>query len=82
MQSCFPVSGPTSHLKMTRTPGFFFWKPNLKENCVQTAKHIVEGEVWRQDYKMQILVYPRSQNAEVWMLKTLSAGCVNTVVAC
>ena len=25
MQSCFPVSGPTSHLKMTRPPGFFFF---------------------------------------------------------
>jgi len=38
----------------------------------------VEGEVWRQDYKMQILVYPRSQNIEAWMVKPLSAGCVNT----
>jgi len=27
----------------------------LKENGVQTAKCIVEGEVWRQDYKMQTL---------------------------
>ena len=24
-QSCFPVAGPTSHLKMTRPPGFFFF---------------------------------------------------------
>ena len=24
-QSSFPVSGPTSHLKMTRPPGFFFF---------------------------------------------------------
>jgi len=31
----------------------------LKENGVQTAKCIVEGEVWRQDYKMQTLVYPK-----------------------
>ena len=34
-QSCFPVSGPTSHLKMTRTPGifffFFFRKPSGKK---------------------------------------------------
>ena len=82
-QCCFPVAGPTNHLKMTRPPGiFFFWKPNLKENGVQTAKCIVEGEVWRQDYKLQTLVYPRSQNIEAWMVKTMSAGCVNTVVAC
>ena len=33
-------------------------------------------------YKMQTLVYPRSQNIEAWMVKTMSAGCVNTVVAC
>ena len=46
-------------------------------------KHIVEGEVWRQDYEMQTLVYPGSQNieAQAWMVKTMSAGCVNTVVA-
>ena len=31
----------------------------MNENGVQTAKCIVEGEVWRQDYKMQTLVYPR-----------------------
>ena len=46
-------------------------------------KHIVEGEVWGQDYKIHtIIVYLRSQNIEAWMMKTLSAGCVNTVVAC
>ena len=38
---------------------FLFRKSKLKENGVQTAKCIVEGEVWRQDYKMQTLVYPR-----------------------
>ena len=54
----------------------------MKENGVQTAKCIVEGEVWRQEYKMQTLVYLRSQNIEAWMVKLLSAGCVNTVVAC
>ena len=57
MQSCFLVFGPTSHLKMTRPPDFFFFfffrKPKLKENGVQTAKCIVESEVWGQDYKMQ-----------------------------
>ena len=36
---------------------------------------------WKQDYKAQTLVYPRSQNIEAWMVKTMSAGCVNTVVA-
>ena len=41
----------------------------------------VEGEVWGQDYKMQTLVYPRSQNTETCMVKTMSAGSVNTVVA-
>jgi len=61
---------------------FFFQKSKLKENGVQTAKCIVEGEVWRQDYKMQTLVYSRSQNIEAWLVKPLSAGCVNTVVAC
>ena len=33
MQSCYIVSGPTSHLKMTRTPGFFCerkWYTNSK----------------------------------------------------
>ena len=27
-------------------------------------QHNVEGEVWGQDYKMQTLVYPGSQNIE------------------
>ena len=36
-------------------------KPKLKENGVQTTKCIVQGEVWRQEYKMQTLVYPGSQ---------------------
>ena len=54
----------------------------MKENGIQTAKCIMEGEVWGQAYKMQTLVYPRSQNIEAWMVKTMSAGCVNTVVAC
>ena len=77
MQSCYIVSGPTSHLKMTRTPAFF-----VKEHGIQTAKCIMEGEVWGQDYKTQTLVHPRSQNIEAWMVKTMSGGCVNTVVAC
>ena len=42
-------------------PFFFFRKPKLKENGVQTAKSIVEGEVWRQDFEMQTLAYPGSQ---------------------
>ena len=41
----------------------------------------MEGEVW-QDYKMQTIVHLRSQNIEAWMVKPLSAGCVNSVVAC
>ena len=45
-------------------------------------EYIVEGEVWGQDYKMQTIVYIRNQNIEAWMVKPLSAGCVNTVVAC
>ena len=53
-----------------------------KEKGVQTAKCIMEGEVWGQDCKMQTIVYLRSQNKEAWMVKPLSAGCVNTVVAC
>ena len=47
----------------------------MKENGVQT---IVEGEVWRQDYKMPTLVYPRSQNIGAWMVKI---GCVNITVS-
>ena len=31
---------------------------------------------------MQILEYLNSQNIEAWMVKPLSAGCVNIVVAC
>ena len=31
----------------------------------RTEKSIVEGEVWGQDYKMQTLVYPRSQNIDL-----------------
>ena len=65
-QICFPVSGPTSYLKITRPPDFsFFQTPKLKENGVQTAKCIV---------------YPGSQNVEAWVVKTMSADCVNTVV--
>ena len=52
---------------------FIFWKPKWKENGLQTAKCIAEGEVWRQDYKMQTIV---------WLVKPLSAGCVNTVATC
>ena len=62
------------------TWGVIFQK--LKENGVQTVKYIVDGEVWRQAYKMQTHVYPRNQNIEAGMMKRLSAGCVNTVVAC
>ena len=40
----------------------------------------MEGKVWGQDYKTQTTVYLRSQNMEAWMMKPLSAGCVNTVV--
>ena len=81
-ESQFPVSGPTSHLKVTKPPFFFYRKLKSKENGVQTVKYIVEGELWGQDYKMKTTVYPRSQNIEAWLVKPLSAGCVNTVVAC
>ena len=43
---------------------FFFWKPKWKENVVQTAKCIVEGEVWGEDYKMQTIVYLRSRSLD------------------
>ena len=44
---------------------------------MQTAKCIVEGEVWGQDYKMQTLVYPREpkyrgldgEATECWLCK-------------
>ena len=44
----------------------------------QTAKCIMDGELWTQDYRVQALVHLK---IEAW-LKPLSAGCVNTVVAC
>ena len=55
---------------MTRPPGFFFFfsETKWKEKGVQTAKCIVEGEVWGQDCKMQTIVYLRSQNIEAWMV--------------
>ena len=80
MQSCFPVTGPTSHSKKTRPPGFFFF-PETKVERKWCANSIM-CEVWGQDYKMQTLVCPRSQNIEPWMVKPLSTACVNTVVAC
>ena len=36
----------------------------------------METQVWAQDDKIQALVHPES-----WLVKPLSAGCVNTVVA-
>ena len=53
-----------------------------KENSVETAKCITEGELWAQDHKMYTLIHLNSQSIEAWMVKPLSAGCVNTVVAC
>ena len=66
-QSCFPVSGPTSHLKMTRPPGFFILEAKVEEN----------GASWR--VRSGDKTNPRSQNVEAKMVKTMSAGCV---VAC
>ena len=58
--------------QMTRPPAFFFsWKLKRKENGVQTAKCIVEGEVW--GTRPDNIVYLRSQNIEAWMVKPLSA---------
>ena len=76
--SCF-----WSYKSLKNDQATFFSKTKVeRKNGVQTPKCIVEGEVWRQDYKMQTFVYPRSQNIEAWMVKITSAGCVNTVVAC
>ena len=47
---------------------FFFVEPEMHHN----------GVVWAQDYRMLTLMQPKIQ---VWMVKPLSAGCVNTVVA-
>ena len=63
-QSCFPVSGPTSHLKMTRPPGFFISETKVEEN----------GASWR--VRSGDKTNPRSQNVEAKMVKTMSAGCV------
>ena len=62
MQSCYPVSGPTKHLKLTRQLGFLggrgggTGKSKQKENgvvklVVQAAKCIMEGGDWAQDYQ-------------------------------
>ena len=65
---------------MIRPPSFFF-KPKLKENGVQTAKCIVEGEVCRQDYKMQTVVYPKvRQGVELLPLRQkIFSGWYNRV---
>ena len=78
MFSCFWSYKLLKNNQATRL--FFFRTPKLKENGVQTAKCIVEGEIWKQDYKMQTLVYPGNQNVEAWVVKTMSADCVNTVM--
>ena len=78
MFSCFWSYKLLKNNQATRL--FFFWTPKLKENGVRTAKCIVEGEIWKQDYKMQTLVYPGSQNVEAWVVKTMGADCVTTVV--
>ena len=39
-QSCFPVAGPTSHLKMTRPPGFFFFETRFERKwCTNSKMH-------------------------------------------
>ena len=48
----------------------------------KTEKCIIEGEACSQDYKIQALLHLNSQNIEAWKVKSLSAGRVNTVVAC
>lgn len=58
-----------------------FWKPKWY-NGVQTAKCIMESEVWALDSTMQTLGHLNSRNIDTWMEKPLSAGCVNTVLAC
>ena len=47
----------------------FFFETKVERKFVQTAKCIIECEVWAQDYKMQILVR-----------FDVSAGCVNTIM--
>ena len=49
--------------------GLFFLRWGLR-----TTLH----DVWAQDHKMQALV---QSNIEAWMVKPLSAGCINTAVA-
>ena len=55
-------------------------KEERKEN-EQTAKCIMDGEIRKQDYKMQTLVVS-VQNIKAWMVKPLSTCCVNTVATC
>ena len=40
---------------------FFLFGNQSEENGVQTAKCIVEGDVWGQDYKMQTIVYLKAK---------------------
>ena len=49
-----------------------------QEYGVQIAKCITDGEIWAQDHRVQALVHLK---IEAWMVKPLSAGCINTVVA-
>ena len=84
-QSCFPVAGPTSHLKMTRPPGFFFFfflETKVERKWCTNSKMHCWG--WGLGTRLQNAdtCVLRSQNTEAWRAKTMSAGCVNTVVAC
>ena len=74
---------PTSHLKNDQVNRLFFFGGGGTKVERKWCTNRKMGEVWGQDYEMQTLVYPGSQNieAQAWMVKLLSAGCVNTVVA-
>ena len=60
--SCFWSYKSLKNGQATRL--FFFLEINVERKWYTS---LVEGEVWGQDYKMQTIVYLRSQNIEAWM---------------
>ena len=56
----------------------------MERKCVQTAKCIVEGEVWGLDYKMQTIICTVTKEPKYTSLdgEATEQDCVNTVVVC
>ena len=64
---------------------FWIFSPtplNKHDSLVSATRHKSPLNIPEIDYKMQTILYVMSQSIEACMVKPLSAGCVNTVVAC